>query len=61
MALSAKKSADSRGKNLILVSNNSDVFSEIPGHLLFGRSASKNGAELGGGNSTNLFQNFHEP
>lgn len=61
MALSAKKSADSRGKNLILVSNNSDVFSEIPGHLLFGRSASKNGPDLQPANSTNLFQNFHDP
>lgn len=61
MAHSAKKSADSRGKNLILVSNNSDVFSDIPGHLLFGRSASKNAPELAAGPSTNLFQNFHEP
>lgn len=61
MALNTRKSGDNRGKNVILVSNNSEAFSDLPGHLLFGRSSSRNPVDLVSTNSVNLFQNFHDP
>jgi hypothetical protein len=44
-----------------LVSNNSELFSELPGQLLFGRSSSKNAPEFIATNPSNLFQNFSDP
>lgn len=58
-----RRSSDNRGKNLILVSNNSDLFPEVPSNLLFPRSSSRNHPlqEYTHRQPTNLFLNFHEP
>jgi hypothetical protein len=58
-----RKSNDGRGKNLILVSNNSELYSEIPPAMLFPRSSSRHHPPLEYAQriSSNLFQNFHEP
>jgi hypothetical protein len=58
MAHRSKKSGDARERNLILVANNSEAYSEIP-QMLFPRSSSRNPADLMP--NSNLFQSFHDP
>jgi hypothetical protein len=56
-----RRSTDSRGKNLILVSNHSELFSDIPPNMLFPRSSSRNHPEYTHQTPSNLFQNFQDP
>ena len=62
MALNQKSDkSEPRGRNLILVPTNSDVFADYALPSGFSRGPSRSQAEYVPPNSNNLFQHFHDP